>query len=174
MRGRHPKLSTSFTKSRLYASLMCPSKWEQSWTFPFYQALLQHHDLNLPETRKLVFTGKTKNTLWPLLLQFSFILQSLNYRFLLKKYGGKASALKNLCCDDKILTKTLPPFVWVKAIKKIKSKLLDYNVTIKMNKVIYRLFCENTYCIYGSYVHSLASTKLFLLCQPWWHFLAVL
>ena len=147
MRGRHPKLSMSFNKSRLYASLMCPSKWEQSWTFPFYNALLQHHDSNLPETRKLVFTGKTKNTLWPVLLQFSFILQSLNYRFLLKKYGGKARVLELLCCDDKILTKTLPPFVWVKAIKKIKSKLLDYNVTIKMNKVIYRMFCENTYFI---------------------------
>ena len=121
---------------------MCPSKWEQSWTFPFYNALLQHHDLNLPETRKLVFTGKTKNTLWPVLLQFSFILQPLNYTFLLKKYGGKARVLELLCCDDKILTKTLPPFVWVKAIKKIKSKLLNHMcVTIKMNTVIYRLFC---------------------------------
>ena len=143
--------------------------------FSILQCFITTSLLELARDKKtVVFTGKTKNTLWPVLLQFSFSLQSLNYRFLLKKYDGKARVFDLLCCEEKILTKTLPPFVWVKAIKKIKSKLLDYNVTIKMNKVIYRLFCKNTYCIQGSYVHSLASTKLFLLCQPWWHFLAVL
>ena len=143
--------------------------------FSILQCFITTSLLELARDKKtVVFTGKTKNTLWPVLLQFSFILQSLNYRFLLKKYGGKAKVFDLLCCEEKILTKTLPPLVWVKAIKKIKSKLLDYNVTIKMNTVIYRLFCENTYCICESYVHSLASTKLFLLCQPWWHFLAVL
>ena len=181
MRGRHPKLSTSFTKSRLYASLMqkkvprCVQANENRVEL-FLFIMLYYNTMTWTCQRQetVVFTGKTKNTLWPVLLQFSFILQSLNYRFLLKKYGGKATVFDLLCCEEKILTKTLPPLVWVKAIKKIKSKLLDYNVTIKMNTVIYRLFCENTYYIYGSYVHSLASTKLFLLCQPWWHFLAVL
>ena len=144
--------------------------------FSILQCFITTSSLELARDKKtVVFTGKTKNTLWPVLLQFSFSLQSLNYRFLLKKYDGKARVFDFLCCEEKILTKTLPPFVWVKAIKKIKSKLLNHMcVTIKMNTVIYRLFCKNTYCIQGSYVHSLASTKLFLLCQPWWHFLAVL
>ena len=154
MRGRHPKLSMSFTKSRLYASLMqkkvprCVQANENRVEL-FLFIMLYYNTMTWTCQRQetVVFTGKTKNTLWPVLLQFSFSLQSLNYRFLLKKYGGKARVLELLCCDNKILTKTLPPFVWVKAIKKIKSKLLDYNVTIKMNKVIYRLFCENTYCI---------------------------
>ena len=154
MRALHPKMSMSSTKSRLHASVMqkkvprCVQANENSVEiFLFITLYYNTMTWACQKQETVVFTGKTKNTLWPVLLQFSFSLQSLNYRFLLKKYGGKASALKNLCCDNKILTKTLPPFVWVKAIKKIKSKLLDYNVTIKMNTVNYRLFCENTYCI---------------------------
>ena len=117
--------------------------------FSFLSCFITTSLLELARDKKtVVFTGQTINTLWPVLLQFFFSLQSLNYRFLLKKYDGKARVFDLLCCEEKtILTKTLPPFVWVKAIKKIKSKLLDYNVTIKMNKAIYRMFCENTYCI---------------------------
>ena len=112
--------------------------------FSILQCFITTSLLELARDKKtVVFTGKTKNTLWPVLLQFFFSLQSLNYRFLLKKYDGKARVFDLLCCEEKtILTKTLPPFVWVKAIKKIKSKLLNHMcVTIKMNTVIYRLFC---------------------------------
>ena len=142
--------------------------------FSFLSCFITTPWLELARDKKTSFHWQNEKHIMASFVAIFFYLAVIKLHVLIENYGGKAKVLELVCCDDKILTKTLPPFVWVKAIKKIKSKLLDYNVTIKMNKVIYRLFCENTYGIYGSYVHSLASTKLFLLCQPWWHFLAVL